>query len=94
MQRKLFVQNIPPRASEEELRQLFEELGEVKSAKIPTDRRSGKKRGFGFVEMATAKAAIEAIKSINQKKLHGRKLKVAFSEDRNRRRSLAYSYLF
>ena len=61
---KLFVGNISWDASDEDLSKLFAAHGEVTSARIVTDKFSGKSRGFGFVEMGTdeeAKAAIDAL---------------------------------
>lgn len=60
----IYVGNLPYRISEDELRALFAEFGDVSSAKIINDRDSGRSKGFGFVEMpddAQAKAAIEAL---------------------------------
>ena len=60
----IYVGNISYQASEEDLRQAFEAHGEVDSARIITDRETGRSKGFGFVEMSNddqAKAAIEAL---------------------------------
>jgi RNA recognition motif-containing protein len=60
---KLFVGNLPFSATEDEVRTQFEAHGEVISVALPTDRETGRPRGFGFVEMdkAGAAAAIEAL---------------------------------
>jgi RNA recognition motif-containing protein len=61
----IYVANIPFKASEEELKGLFEEYGEVSSAKIIMDKVTQRSRGFGFVEMADESSAREAITSLN-----------------------------
>jgi RNA recognition motif-containing protein len=72
----IYVGNLDWGVTEDDLKTAFEEFGTVESAKVITDRYSGKSRGFGFVEMpddAEAKAAIEAL---NSKDLKGRAIKV------------------
>jgi len=77
MAKKLYVGNLSYDTSEESLRTLFAEVGEVESVSIVTDRMSGRSRGFGFVEMATDEAAAEAISRLNGQLLDGRDLNVA-----------------
>ena len=60
----------------ERLRELFAQAGAVESAAVVTDRDTGNSRGFGFVEMASAEAAAEAVKLLNGKEVDGRTLKV------------------
>ena len=95
MQSKLFVQNLTVGCSERELQKLFAPFGEVLSTKIPTDRYSGRSRGFGFVEMISQVAAKSAQRQLNKMEYNGKKLYVAFSlpEQRTRIRRIAYSYL-
>jgi RNA recognition motif-containing protein len=73
---KLYVGNLPHQMTEEELKNLFTEAGEVVSAKIITDRMTGEPRGFGFVEMATKAEGQRAISMINGRNVEGRTLKV------------------
>lgn len=61
----IYVANIPFKASEPELKGLFEEYGEVSSAKIVMDKVTQRSRGFGFVEMADEAAARQAITNLN-----------------------------
>ncbi len=61
----IYVANIPFKASEQELKGLFEEYGEVSSAKIIMDKVTQRSRGFGFIEMADDTAGRQAITSIN-----------------------------
>ena len=76
MAQKLFVGGLPFSLSNERLRDLFAEVGEVESAVVVTDRDTGRSRGFGFVEMATPEAAEEAISRLNGRDLEGRRLQV------------------
>lgn len=61
----IYVANIPWKASEEQLKQLFAEYGEVSSAKIIMDKVTQRSRGFGFVEMADDSAGRAAIAALN-----------------------------
>jgi RNA recognition motif-containing protein len=61
----IYVANIPFKASEQELKGLFEEYGEVSSAKIIMDKVTQRSRGFGFIEMADDASARQAISSLN-----------------------------
>ena len=61
----IYVANIPFKASEQELKGLFEEYGEVSSAKIIMDKVTQRSRGFGFIEMSDDSAARQAITSLN-----------------------------
>ena len=72
----IYVGNLSYDLTEEELKQAFEEFGQVESAKIIMDRYTGRSRGFGFVEMAVDEEAKAAIAGMNEKDLKGRTLKV------------------
>ena len=56
MGKKLYVGNLPFSATDESLMQLFQQAGQVESARIITDRDTGRNKGFGFVEMSTEQA--------------------------------------
>lgn len=73
---KLYVGNLPYQVTEDQLRTLFAEAGEVLSVKIMTDRITGEPRGFGFIEMATKAEGQRAISMINGRNVEGRTLKV------------------
>ncbi len=90
MQNKLFVRNLSFKTTEDELERLFAEHGEVKSARIATDRDTGRPRGFAFVEMKSETEAQAAITALDSQEFGGRPLYVAFSEERERRPSSAY----
>jgi RNA recognition motif-containing protein len=74
---KLYVGNLPWTFSNNQLLDTFKPHGNVVSAKVVTDKESGKSRGFGFVEMENDIDANTAIKSLNGSELNGRKLVVA-----------------
>ena len=74
--KKVFVGNLPFSATEEEVRGLFAEFGEVQRVSIITDRDTGKPRGFAFVEMPQDEEAQRAITALNGKQLGGRALNV------------------
>jgi RNA recognition motif-containing protein len=76
MATKLYVGNLSFRTSGDELRDLFSQAGTVESASVIEDRETGRSRGFGFVEMATAEEAAKAIEMFNGKDLGGRNLTV------------------
>ncbi len=78
----LFVSNLSFQTEEQDLRKLFEEFGAVSSAKIITDRETGRSRGFGFVEMDSEKDAKEAISKLNNKEIEGRNLSVSVARDK------------
>jgi cold-inducible RNA-binding protein len=73
---KLFIGNLSFKASEVDLEQLFSGAGEVISAKVITDRETGRPRGFGFVEMASREDAENAIRLFNGHSLVGREIAV------------------
>lgn len=72
----IFVGNMSFQTTEEELRALFQPFGEITRVNIPTDRDTGRARGFAFVEMASASEAAGAIAALNGRELGGRQLRV------------------
>lgn len=82
MSSKIFVANFPFSTTVEELSDLFSQHGDVVSAKIATDRETGRSRGFGFVEMGSADEASTAIDALNGYQFAGRTLAVRVAEDR------------
>ncbi len=73
---KLFIGNLSFKATEDSLQELFSQAGEVVSARIITDRETGRSRGFGFVEMDTKEDAERAIEMFNNYSLSGRPIAV------------------
>ncbi len=72
----IYVGNLSFEATEDEVRGLFQEHGEVLKVNIVTDRETGRPRGFGFVEMADANQGRTAIEQINGREIGGRTLNV------------------
>jgi RNA recognition motif-containing protein len=77
----IYVGNLPYSVTEEAMRTMFEQYGEVISAKLVMDRETGRMRGFGFVEMDNTDADA-AIKALNKTELDGRQLKINQAEPR------------
>ena len=77
MSKKLYVGNLPYGAAEDDLREVFEKIGEVQSVKIVTDPATGRSRGFGFVEMASNEDADRAIATLNGTKVMERAIIVS-----------------
>ena len=76
MSTRLYVGNLNFRTTSDELREIFSQAGEVENATVVEDRDTGRSRGFGFVEMATAEGAAAAIEQFNGKEFGGRALTV------------------
>jgi RNA recognition motif-containing protein len=76
MSTKLYAGNLPWGVNDDTLKSTFESYGAVVSAKVVTDRQTGKSKGFGFVEMQDQAAADAAIKALNGSSLQGRNIVV------------------
>ncbi len=85
MGNKLYVGGLPYSTTEDALEQLFSEHGTVESAKVITDRDTGRSRGFGFVEMESSAEAQAAISALNGTDLDGRTLTVNEAKPRENR---------
>jgi RNA recognition motif-containing protein len=83
----IYVANIPWKATEEQLKTLFAEYGEVSSAKIIMDKVTNRSRGFGFVEMSDDGSARQAITSLNGADFLGKNLVVNEARPREDRPS-------
>ncbi|HKL33860.1 MAG TPA: RNA-binding protein [Tangfeifania sp.] len=79
----IYVGNLPYSVVEEDLREIFEEYGEVASVKIINDKLTGRSKGFGFVEMDEDDEARKAIEELNNADLSGRNIKVNESRPRS-----------
>lgn len=73
---RIYVGNISYRMTEDDLRDLFGEHGQVDEAAIVNDRETGRSRGFAFVTMADDEAARKAIEAVNGQEVQGRTLTV------------------
>ena len=72
----IYVGNLAYGVTEEDLREMFSEYGEIASVKLITDGRSGLSKGFGFVDMPNNSEADQAIKSLNRNMIKGRNIKI------------------
>ncbi len=81
----IYVGNLSFRATEDDLRDVFSQFGEVDSVKIITDRETGRSRGFAFVEMRDNEAGSTAIASLNGNDHMGRDLTVNEARPRTNR---------
>lgn len=77
MGNRLYIANIPLKATEENVRSLFAEIGEVVSINLVTNARTGKPKGFAFLVMASDEEAQKAIETLNGTLLLGRPLSVS-----------------
>ena len=73
---KLYVGNLSFNTTNQDLNDLFTEIGQVQSSNVIEDRETGRSRGFGFVEMANQADGERAIAELNGKEVDGRELKV------------------
>ena len=76
----VFIGNIAFDATEEDLRALFGSVGPVSNLRVVTDRDTGKRKGFGFVEYADVETALSAVRNLNEYDLCGRALRVNLAE--------------
>lgn len=83
MSTNIYVGNLAFSTNNADLEALFAEHGEVTRAQVVTDRDTGRSRGFGFVEMASADEATNAIRSLNGRNVDGRDLKVNQAKERS-----------
>jgi len=87
MNKKLYVGGLPYAVTEDRLQEIFSAHGTVESARVITDRFTGRSRGFGFVEMSSEEEAQTAIDSLNGSDLEGRTLTVNESRPQEARSS-------
>ncbi len=86
---KVFVGNLSFDTTRERLQELFAQAGEVTEVAMPTDRMSGRPRGFAFVSFATDEAAAAAIQKLDGQELDGRNLRVNEASAERPQRSFA-----
>jgi RNA recognition motif-containing protein len=88
MAQNLFIGGLAFATTDDSLKEFFEQIGEVASAKVATDRDTGRSRGFGFVEFVDEANNQKAIDALNGKELDGRTINVSVArpkEDRPRK---------
>jgi RNA recognition motif-containing protein len=83
----MYISNLSFQTTDEDLRKLFTQYGTVSSAKVITDRETGRSRGFGFVEMESSKEANEAMKNLNNKDIEGRPISVTVAREKENKGS-------
>ena len=83
----IYVGNLSYEVNQEDLNEVFSEYGKVKRVHLPTDRETGRKRGFGFVEMETEAEEEKAIETLDGAEWMGRDLKVNKARPRENRNS-------
>lgn len=85
----IYVGNLSYEVSQEDLSEVFSEYGKVKRVHLPTDRETGRKRGFGFVEMETEAEEDKAIETLDGAEWMGREIKVNKARPRENRSSFS-----
>lgn len=85
MNTKMYVGNLSFNATEQDLRSLFSAHGEVTEVNLPSDRETGRPRGFAFVTMDSSDAMMNAIKAVDGEEHDGRALKVSEARAREER---------
>ncbi len=83
----IYVSNLSFNTSDAELSELFSAFGQVSSAKVITDRETGRSRGFGFVEMPSEDEGKDAMLGLNNKEVEGRAMSVSVAKEREERSS-------
>jgi RNA recognition motif-containing protein len=86
MERKLYVGNLPYSVTEDKLKEVFSQAGEVADVVVIKDRYSGRSKGFGFVTMSNQAEMEAAMQMFNEHNLEGRSLKVSIARPREDRR--------
>lgn len=84
MSSNIYVGNLTFNTTSADLEAMFSEHGQVTKAQVITDRDTGRSRGFGFVEMASAEDAKKAIGALNGRNVDGRDLTVNVAKERSR----------
>lgn len=82
---KLFVSNLPYSTTQDELRDVFSEYGEISDCHMPLDKETGRGRGFGFVVMPHTKEALNAIQGLDQCPWDGRRMAVSEALEHGKR---------
>lgn len=81
----MYVSNLSFHTTDDDLKRLFEEFGSVSSAKVITDRETGRSRGFAFVEMKSDDEGKKAMQSLNNKEIEGRAMSVSIAKEKTTR---------
>jgi RNA recognition motif-containing protein len=87
MSRKIYVGNLNYATTDDSVRELFHQFGQVESATVVIDQATGRTKGFGFVEMGTEEAARTAIEKLDGMEFEGRRLRVNAAQEKPKRPS-------
>jgi RNA recognition motif-containing protein len=87
----IFIAGLSFKVNDADLENLFEEYGTISSAKVITDRQSGRSKGYGFVEIADNEAAAKAIAELNGAEYDGRTISVSEARPREEHPKREYS---
>ncbi|XP_055951146.1 RNA-binding protein 28-like [Argiope bruennichi] len=79
--KRLIIRNLSFKANEDDLKEIFSKFGKIIDVKIPL-KEDGKKRGFAFIEFEETKSLIQAMKNMNYKEIHGRKVAIDYAVDK------------
>ena len=79
---KLFIAGLPGDFDDVDLKEMFELYGEISSARIVTDRATGRSKGFGFVEMPDQAEALQTIETLHNARIKGKQISVQEAEER------------
>ena len=82
----IYIANLSYGVNDADLKELFQEYGEVSSAKIITDKATGRSRGFGFVEMPNDSEGLKAIKNLNEVEYDSKVIAVSVAKPRTEKR--------
>jgi cold-inducible RNA-binding protein len=82
---RIFVGNMSFQTSEDDLSALFQPYGKVTAVSIPTDRETGRARGFAFVDMEDPKEALDAMSALNGMDVNGRQIRVNEAQPKTER---------
>jgi RNA recognition motif-containing protein len=82
---KIYASNLSFNTADAELNEIFSKFGSVTSAKVITDRETGRSRGFGFVEMSSDDDGQAAIKGLDGKEVEGRAMSVSVAKEKTER---------
>ena len=92
MVKKLFAGNLSYEMDDKELSDLFNEFGQVLSAKIIINKFNGRSKGYGFIEMENEESAQKAIDGLNDKEVKGRNIKVSFALEKEEGAKIRSNY--
>lgn len=81
----MYVSNLSFHTKDDDLKKLFEQFGAVSSAKVISDRETGRSRGFGFVEMDSEDEANAAMSGLHNKEIEGRAMSVTIAREKSDR---------